>query len=151
MAKSCYTDYSKASKFFSTDEENLTDDINSAKKHKDFIVWVQEYSKKIVTIVFIFYILASLLSIGVILAIAYINGEVVGIDTLLTEINQTFRDVIGGYIIKSATENSFKIAGNYLIGIYDAKLRLMEMKYNCKSSNEEDNIMEEVESGDTTY
>ena len=30
------------------------------------------------------------------------------IDTIITEANQTFRDVIGGYILKAATENISK-------------------------------------------
>ena len=34
------------------------------------------------------------------------------LDTLISESNLTFREVIGGYIIKAATENAIKIAGS---------------------------------------
>ena len=54
------------------------------------------------------------------------QGNISGIDTLITEINTTFRDVIGGYIIKAAVENAIKIGGGYLISLYETKLNYMD-------------------------
>ena len=45
-----------------------------------------------------------------------------GIDTLISEVNLTFREIVGGYIVKSAVENASKIIGNYVVGVIDAKL-----------------------------
>lgn len=73
-----------------------------------FFNWIQEFSKKIVVIAFMIYILMDLVSLAMVI-IAYRNsGDLMFIDTIITEANQTFRDVIGGYILKAATENISK-------------------------------------------
>jgi hypothetical protein len=38
-----------------------------------------------------------------------VTGDASMVSLLLTETNSTFRDVVGGYIIKAAVENAFKI------------------------------------------
>ena len=40
--------------------------------------------------------------------------EIYYIDTFISEVHCTFRDVIGGYIVKAAAENVFKIGGSYM-------------------------------------
>jgi hypothetical protein len=129
MPKDGYYDYSKASDYFESKDDNLLgQDIETVEKQKQFVVWVQSFSKRIVIIVFWLYIMSSIFSLFLVY-LSWKAGYTTGLDTLISEINQTFRDVIGGYIIKSAAENSFKIIGNYLVGIADARLRAMENKH----------------------
>lgn len=167
MKKSVYKDYTKASEYF-TDEnpELLSQEINDVEKQKKFIVWVQEFSKKIVVVIFIFYLLSSILSLFFVY-LTYKQGIIAGLDTLITEINTTFREVVGGYIIKSAVENSVKIAGNYYVGICNARLKAMKEGLSEKgikgfktesgdiNNNDYDNVeavgFEEDDFEDTTY
>ena len=136
MKKAQYKDYSKESDYFKVkNDEQLNNDIKSVEKSKKFIVWVQEFSKKIVVVVSILFILLSLVSV-LFLYLSYISGNMMGIDTFITETNETFRIVIGGYIIKAAAENSFKIAGNYFVGITDARLNALNKKYNKDANGE---------------
>lgn len=122
MKKTGYVDYRKASEYFSDKEEFLSQDIEAVEKQKKFITWVQEFSKKIVVVIFIMYIFSSISSLFLVY-LSFTQGLISGIDTFISETNQTFREVVGGYIIKSAVENAVKIAGNYYIGICDAKLK----------------------------
>lgn len=78
-----------------------------------FMNWVQEYTKKIVTITFILFVIANLIFLGLgIIQYIQSGGEMSYFNALVTEFHQTFRDVIGGYIIKAAVENAFKIVGS---------------------------------------
>lgn len=126
MKKSSYVDYTK-SEFFSGEEESLRKEIEASKKQTSNIIWIQEFSKKVVVITFGLYIIGEI-AMFLFLWYSMKMGMGVGIDTFYSELNQTFRDVIGGYIIKSAVENSFKIAGNYLVGINNAKMKILESK-----------------------
>lgn len=149
MKKNAYHDYAKASEYFTDDNALLEQEIRDAEKQKKFIVWVQEFSKKIVVVIFVFYILISLASVGLVIA-SFQQGFISGIDTLIAETNATFRDIIGGYIIKAAIENAVKIGGNYYIGICDARLRAMKNNLkdkgilkNSTSGNNDNNIVED--------
>ena len=106
--------------------EELTKDMKQIEKNKKYIVWIQEFSKKIVTVTFILYVLSMLFTLWLAYS-TFETGVVSSLDTMISEINQTFRDVIGGYIIKSAVENSFKIGGNYFIGLANAKLEMARL------------------------
>ena len=135
MKKSVYKDYTKASDYFVDDKESLKEDIKATEKQKKFLVWVQEFSKKIVTTVFILFVFSTIINIYFVY-MTINTGLVSGIDTLISETNQTFREIIGGYLIKSAVENSVKIGGNYYVGICDAKLRAMNQKLDEKLVSE---------------
>ena len=127
MKKNFYKDYAKASEFFQTDEKSLEQEIKNVEKSKKYIIWVQEFSKKIVVVTFLLYLATSIFS-ALLVYWSFKAGMISGIDTLITETNNTFRDVIGGYIIKSAIENAVKIGGNYFVGISDAKLKILQSK-----------------------
>lgn len=131
--KSGYKDYASMSDYF-TDEnkEMMNKDIHDVEKQKKFIVWVQEFSKKIIIVVFALYIIMTLFCAYVVYK-SWQLGIISGIDTLISEINNTFRDIVGGYIIKSAVENAIKIGGNYYVGIIDAKLK--SMKHDLKKKD----------------
>lgn len=117
-----YRDFAKSATYINTDDNSDKDDLKkSIEEQKGFVIWVQEFSKKIVTGIFFVYLGGMILS-GAMIAESYFLGSLSGIDTFISELNQTFRDVVGGYIVKSAVENSFKIIGNYLIGLLDSKL-----------------------------
>lgn len=169
MKKEIYKDYTKASKYFKDDnEELLQEEINAVESNKKYFVWVQSFSKKVVIITFGVYIILSFLS-SILIWLTYRQGNVYGLDTIISEINLTFRDVVGAYIVKSGVENACKIAGNYFVGISDARLEVLRKRYNEsfaengvkeKPFNDDsiDDISPEVNdegillnSGDTTY
>lgn len=129
-------------------EATIEDDIKQVEDSKKFISWIQTFSKKIVTATFILYLLHNIVVLGVALFQLY-NGMMVSFDSIYTEINETFRVVIGGYLVKAGIENAFKIGGSYLIGVSDAKLSALKEKYNVESSS--NTIMEADEFGDTTF
>jgi hypothetical protein len=139
-------DFAKASKYFSTeDEKELYEDMDTLENNKRYIGWIQSFSKKIVSVTFCLYLVSVAFSIGMVWY-SFQTGTITGIDTFITESNTTFREVVGGYIIKSAVENAVKIAGNYYIGIADAKLNALREKLGMESndtSNNEENTSEE--------
>ena len=123
--KKSYLDYAKQSEYFVDQNELLKKEIQDTEKQKRFMVWVQEFSKKIIVVTFILYIANTLFS-AYLIYLSYTQGVITGLDTLISETNSTFREVVGGYIIKSAIENAIKIGGNYYIGICDARLRALK-------------------------
>lgn len=87
-----------------------------------FLSWVQEFTKKIVVVTFVLYIISNIVFLGI--AICYYvqsGGEVTYFSTLTTEVHETFRNVIGGYIVKAAVENAVKITGSIVERVLDAK------------------------------
>ena len=129
--------------------------------NKKYFVWVQSFSKKVVIITFLAYISMSILS-TILVCLAYNQGTMAGLDTMISEINLTFREVIGAYIVKSGIENACKIGGNYFVGISEARLEALRRKYDEKynstnKSEDNDNTDAEfnedgviINSGDTT-
>lgn len=142
MAKE-YHDFAKNSKFFSTsaDEEEFN-------KQKKFMSWIQEFSKKIVFITSLLYVAAIIFIFYMVFA-SHQAGMITGLDTLISEINLTFREVVGGYIIKSAVENAVKIAGNYYVGIIDAQLNAVQDSMSMPEATDDEEIIVE-DSGDET-
>lgn len=170
MKKEIYKDYTKASKYFKDDnEELLQEEINTVESNKKYFVWVQSFSKKVVIITFAVYIIYSILS-AIMVYLTFKDGSTYGLDTMISEINLTFREVVGAYIVKSGVENACKIAGNYFVGISDARLEILRRKYDdtfgtndrkekpVEDEEPQDDITSEVSddgillnSGDTTY
>jgi hypothetical protein len=102
------------------EEKTVDETVESAmKKSAGFFSWVQEFSKKIVAVTFLIFVVVNIFIMVMAVLVYYRSGgEVVSLDTLLSEVHTTFRDVIGGYIIKAATENVLKIGG----GIFEKYL-----------------------------
>lgn len=125
MKKSFYKDYSKSSDIIKDESSLLKQDLESVERNKKFIIWVQEFSKKIVIATFSLYLIGTIFSF-ILIYLTYQQGSASGVDTLISELNNTFREIVGGYIIKSAIENAVKIGGNYFIGVSDAKLKLLK-------------------------
>lgn len=97
-------------------------------KNTGFMSWVQEFSKKIVTITFIVFLIVNVFVL-VMIALHYFasGGDIIYLDQLLSETHITFRDVIGGYIIKAATENVIKITGTVVDRFLENRLKVKEM------------------------
>lgn len=121
---SAHIDYSKKSKYFKSDNDVIKE-LTQIEKQKKYVVWVQEFSKKIVIIVFMMFVIFSFAELGLIY-MSFKEGYSAGLDTLITETHLTFRDVVGGYLIKAGVENAFKIGGNYFVGISEAKLQMLK-------------------------
>lgn len=115
-----------------TNNVNVTPEVDEnelSNRSLSFFGWIQEFSKKIVSITFVIFVIINIFVLAAI-AFAYFNsGDLMYIETLLSEIHQTFRDVIGGYIVKSATENAIKIGGGVLEKYLEYRLKF---KYNIK-------------------
>lgn len=132
-SSSSYFDYREYSDYFnSNDDKYLKNDIKNVEKQKKFVVWVQEFSKKTVVVIFGFYILTSIFSLFLVYQ-SLQQGSISGIDTLISEINMTFREVVGGYLIKSAVENAVKIGGNYYVGVCDARLKSLKERVEMRA------------------
>lgn len=92
-------------------------------KTSRFFIWLQEFSKKVVAITFLIFIIINIFILTVI-GLCYFNtGELMYLDTLISEANVTFREVIGGYIIKAAVENAIKISGAAVEKYWDYKMK----------------------------
>lgn len=93
------------------DNETIVND-NMGRSNK-FFTWIQTFTKKIVTVTFILFVLFQIFTLLMIL-MESTRGELMYLDTFITESNETFRIVIGGYIVKAACENTVKIIGSLI-------------------------------------
>ena len=115
-------------------------------ENKSFIQWVQEYSKKIVTVTFVLFIIIEFVSLLMIL-IEYIRiGDSMHLDILIQEANLTFREVIGGYIVKAAMENVSKGFSAIMDKYFQYKIDSLE--FESKQNQDEGPIMEDGEESD---
>ncbi len=104
--------------------KSFDEDVKDLEKTKKNFLWVQEFSKKIIVAIFIVYILYCIISILLLIHSAY-TGAISGFETLTTEINETFRLIVGGYLIKAGLENVTKIGGNYYDNVNKIKIQQM--------------------------
>lgn len=121
-------------------DKKYIDEEEASKRTISFFNWIQEFSKKIITITFYIFVIINIYVL-VIIWLAYNNsGDTLYLDTLISETHLTFREVIGGYFIKAATENALKIAGSIIESFLKYKLK---KEYNITVSDEEDNTVDE--------
>jgi len=72
--------------------------------------WIREFSKKVIRVVTILYVVSFVYSIVATFFYMSISTEYAAcLDTLITETNETFRYIVGGYMIKAGIENACKI------------------------------------------
>ena len=122
------------------DDESKVDIKKSNKTSKAFD-WLIEFSKKVVFVTFIVYLISTLVEIYIMNISANITGEIVGIDTFIAETNATFRIVVGSYCIKAALENVFKIGLDKYLNITKIKNKILnhsvseETGVNCDDIN----------------
>lgn len=119
-------------------EDIKTVEENTLKKSIGFMSWVQEFSKKIVAVTFLLFLAANIFVMVLMFLEYYSSGmEPSGLDTLLSEVHTTFRDVIGGYIIKAATENVLKIGGAVVEKYLSHKLQEKQMDMDSSEESED--------------
>lgn len=101
------------------------DDDKVINKTKKNFLWVQEFSKKVIVALLIIYVLYFAACVYFLYKMLMAEN-ITGFETLTTEINETFRFIVGGYLIKAGIENVSKITGNYYGSI--SKLKILNMK-----------------------
>lgn len=115
------------------------------KKSLNFLSWVQEFTKKIVVVIFILYVIANIIFLGIgVMSWLQNGGELMYFTTLISEINSTFRNIIGGYIVKAAVENAIKISGGIIEKILDSRMKPVILP-NVEEENSEEYIAEGIE------
>ena len=110
-------------------DRSLQENSNKlVEKNTNFLGWLQEFSKKVVAITFLVF-LAINIFVMIFIALHYFatDGDIIYLDQLLSEAHITFRDVIGGYIIKAATENVIKISGSVVDKFLENRLQVRSM------------------------
>ena len=126
----------------------MIEDIKDIEKTKKNFLWVQEFSKKIIVALFLLYVIYNVVSILILIYSTY-HGEISGFETLTTEINETFRLIVGGYLIKAGFENITKIGGSYYDNVNKIKLAKMREEHGLSPINEDDDFNSDVNS--STY
>ena len=101
-------------------------------KYVGMMSWIQEFSKKIVAVTFLIFVIVHLYILVIFTISFFTTGNMEDVTTLLTEMHTTFRDVIGGYIIKAACENVPKVVGAIIE-------KYMGLKYSHEDEEEENN------------
>ena len=139
-------DYVKSSRYFN--DKEIQTDIQSVEKSKKTVIWMQEFSKRVVSVIFLIYVAVTIFSSFMIYLSMKVTGDASMVNLLLTETNSTFKDIVGGYIIKAAIENAFKIGGNYYVGVADAKLKALKERLgaeqNLEPEMQEDTSIENI-------
>ena len=77
--------------------------------------WLWEFSKKVVIFVTLCYFLQSVY----IATMINVVPDSAALSTLVTESNETFRVIIGGYLLKSGIENAVKIKTAKIVKKHD--------------------------------
>ena len=124
--------------------KTIEDDLKDLEKTKKNFLWVQEFSKKIIVAIFLVYVLYCIISICLLIYSAY-SGEINGFETLTTEINETFRLIVGGYLIKAGLENVTKIGGNYYDNVNKIKIQRMREDQGMPPMMDEDDFNNDIE------
>ena len=120
------------------------DDLNAVEKTKKNFLWVQEFSKKIIVVLFLIYVVYNIISMLILLYTAK-NGMISGFEVLTTEINETFRLIVGGYLVKAGFENVTKIGGSYYDNISKIKLAKIRAEQGVEVDTTEDDFNSNVE------
>lgn len=128
-------------------QKNTTLNSASSKNNKienkvRFLDWIQEFSKKVVVITFFIFIAANVFYLWIILSQFVETKEISFLDTFISEMHLTFREVIGGYIIKAAVENAIKIGGNYIANYMNTKSKIEREKLYCRYGIKKEDLEE---------
>ena len=120
------------------------DDIDAtAENQLRFIFWVQNFTKRIVVVVFGIYILIDMITLIAAIYSMIANKDATSVNTLISEMNVTFRDVIGGYLIKAACENVSGGIEKVLVA-YLKKKGLSDDKSSSDNSSDDDVSAEDL-------
>ena len=109
----------KSWKFVDDNSKNETID-----KSFKFFNWTLSFTKNVVQVAFIIFVIANLFIMGMIVWHYVRMGELYPMDTYIDRIFEMFIAVIGGYIIKSALENSIRISFSVINDYLEKKLQI---------------------------
>lgn len=71
--------------------------------------WLWEFSKRVVVAMAVLYFISLVYAMAACYNAVNIAADTTALATLISETNETFRVVIGGYLIKAGVENATKI------------------------------------------
>lgn len=122
-----------------TEEDNDQALTESTYVSLKFASWVQTFTKRIIVVVFGIFIFIDMITLVVAIINCFRLADTSAINNLITETNTTFRDIIGGYLVKSACEN-------VSIGIEKALIRFIDHKYQIPVDQQiEDELQDQEE------
>ena len=81
--------------------------------------WLWEFSKRVVVIMAALYFISFIYAMVCCCIAVGLAADTTALATLITETNETFRVVVGGYMIKAGVENATKILRNSREDGYD--------------------------------
>lgn len=84
------------------------------KSGKTPLMWLWEFSKKVVTTACGLYVIAFAYALVAGYKAMLLTADTTAICSIITEINETFRVVVGGYMLKAGGENIAKIVTAYM-------------------------------------
>ena len=99
------------------------------KQNKAFMKWSLSFTKKVVTIVTIAWIVFSIYSAIMIYYAVQTTGDFSYLDTFISDVGETFRLIVGAGIVAKTIENVFKYNNGGIFG--------ESLPYNEDSSHEE--------------
>ncbi len=74
--------------------------------------WLWEFSKRVVVVMAALYFISFIYAMVCCCYAITLAADTMALQTLITETNETFRVVVGGYMIKAGVENATKIYKN---------------------------------------
>jgi hypothetical protein len=86
----------------------------TVKKRFEFFDWTLSFTKNVVQACFILFLIVNLFIAGMITYVYFKSKQVIALEIYISEVYNMFITVIGGYIIKSTTENTIKIVFSVL-------------------------------------
>jgi hypothetical protein len=81
--------------------------------------WLWEFSKRVVVIMAALYFISFIYAMVCCYIAVELAADTTALATLIAETNETFRVVVGGYMIKAGVENATKILRNSREDGYD--------------------------------
>lgn len=118
------------------------------KTHSGFLSWIQEFSKKIVAITFAIFVVVHVYLLIMYTVEYFSTGNMQDLALLLSETHTTFREVIGGYVLKAALENAIKIGGSIVTRYIDNKYPPVEGGLDDEEDVYEEEFYTDQRSGD---
>lgn len=98
-----------------------TEKDHTIRENVKFFNWQLSFTKNCVQIAFIIFLISNLFILTIMTINFIINGSVDLYESYTNNVFTMFENVIGGYIIKSATENSLKIVMSVLSDYVEKK------------------------------
>ena len=109
-----------------------------------FFNWTLSFTKNVVQVAFILFVIANIFIMGMIIWHNIRTGELYSMDTYIDRVYEMFIAVIGGYIVKSAIENSIRISFSVINDYLEKKLQLQIEKENTETLQAEGDFSDDA-------